>query len=150
MKIFSTLSDKELSLFIPFLYEREYNENEVVFFRNDPAKALYIVMEGKIQVNVDLRENVEKLAYISAGQAFGESCILPNKTRVAHAIVVSDGALLQVIPQVSIFDIFEDSIEIKVKMMEQMADIYHEINRNMINSYKNSSGFFHLADVYND
>ena len=37
IKLFERLNYKEMSLFLPYFYLREYKMDEVVFFRNDPA-----------------------------------------------------------------------------------------------------------------
>ena len=43
MLLFSCLTDEELMVFLPNLYTRNYSKDEIVFFRNDPSQALYIV-----------------------------------------------------------------------------------------------------------
>ena len=75
---------------------------------------------------------------------------MKNKFRGANAMVVSDDASFYVIPQVNFFDIFDRHVEVKAKMMETLAIFYSEIHSNIINSYRSTSGFFHLADLYSD
>ena len=148
--LFENLTNEEVANFIPYLYERRYKENEIVFFRKDPSQALYILRSGRVQINVDVQEAIEKLVYLDPGAAFGESCLMKNKFRGANAMVVSDDASFYVIPQVNFFDIFDRHVEIKAKMMETLAIFYSEIHSNIINSYRSTSGFFHLADLYSD
>jgi CRP/FNR family transcriptional regulator, cyclic AMP receptor protein len=38
--LFAKLSKREMALFLPYLHVRRYERNEVVFFRNDPSRAL--------------------------------------------------------------------------------------------------------------
>ena len=148
--LFQNLSHEEIATFVPFIYERTYQDKEIIFFRRDPSHALYILKEGKVQINIDIKDTFEKILYIHPDRAFGESCFLKGKTRGANAVVVSEEALLYVIPQVNIFNIFESNVEIKAKMMETLANFYNEIHANMMNSYQSSAGFFHLTDLYSD
>ena len=148
--LFDNLTQDEVAIFIPYLYERNYKENEIVFFRKDPSQALYILRSGRVQINVDVQEAIEKLVYLDPGAAFGESCLMKNKFSGDNDIVVSDEAQFFVIPQLNFFDIFEGHVEIKAKMMETLANFYSEIHSNIINAYRSTSGFFHLADLYSD
>ena len=148
--LFNNLSKEEIATFVPFIYERVYREQEIIFFRRDPSHALYILKEGKVQINIDIKDTFEKIVHIKPGIAFGESCLMKKKVRGANAVIVSHEALLYVIPQVNIFNIFESNVEIKAKMMETLANFYNDIHANMINSYQSSAGFFHLTDLYSD
>ena len=46
VQVFENLTDNELSLFLPYFHERVYKKNEVIFFRGDPSRALYIIKKG--------------------------------------------------------------------------------------------------------
>ena len=148
--LFENLTQEEIATFVPFIYERTYQDQEIIFFRRDPSHALYILREGRVQINIDIKDTFEKILYIKPATAFGESCLMKNKIRGANAVVVSEHASFYVIPQVNIFNIFESNVEIKAKMMETLANFYNEIHSNMMNSYQSSSGFFHLSDLYSD
>ena len=148
--LFDKLTPEEIAVFIPYIYERTYRDQEIIFFRKDPSHPVYILREGRVQINVYINDTFEKLVYIEPGTPFGESCLMKNKVRGANAMVVSDDATFYVIPQVNIFDIFESNIEIRAKMMETLANFYSEIHANIINSYRSSAGFFHLTDLYGD
>ena len=73
IKLFERLNYKEMSYFLPYFYLREYKMDEVVFFRNDPGNALYLVKSGKVSINIDVEDNFELLNVIKSGGAFGES-----------------------------------------------------------------------------
>ncbi|WP_317191747.1 Crp/Fnr family transcriptional regulator [Fulvivirga marina] len=137
-----------MSLFLPFMYERKYEQNEVVFFRGDPSHALYLLKKGEVSLNIDVNEDFESLTRVRAGVALGESCLLKDANRQLNAFVSSETAEFYVIPQDNIFDIFESNLKIKVKMLESLAEIYNEYNSNLFKAYKSSRGFFHLSQVY--
>ncbi|MTI20093.1 cyclic nucleotide-binding domain-containing protein, partial [Fulvivirga sp. RKSG066] len=81
--LFSQLDSKELSLFLPHMHERKFQQNEVVFFRNDPSHALYLLKKGEVSLNLDLDEDFETLTKIKGpGIALGESCLINDTNRL--------------------------------------------------------------------
>lgn len=148
IRLFSNLNYKQMSLFLPFMHERKYVQDEVVFFRGDPSHALYLLKKGEVSLNIDVNEDFESLTRIQAGVALGESCLLKDANRLLNAFVSSETAEFYVIPQDNIFDIFENNVRIKVKMLESLAEIYNEYNSNLFKAYKSSLGFFNLSQVY--
>lgn len=60
-QFFNYLKYAEMYRFLPAIHYRKYNKDEVVFFRNDPSQALYIVKSGIVSLNVDIRENFETI-----------------------------------------------------------------------------------------
>ena len=148
MKLFSELNYKEMSLFIPNMHLRKYSKDEVVFFRDDPSHALYLLKKGEVSLNIEIGDNFEKLTTVSAGVALGESCLLNDTKRQLNAFVSSEEAEFYVIPQDNILRIFEGNPKVKVKMIQMLAEIYNNYNANLFKSYKSSRGFFNLSQVY--
>ena len=146
--IFQGLSFDEISLFLPYLHERRYIKDEVVFFRGDPSLALYIIKSGTISLSLDYQDDLEELTKVGKGNSVGESCMLANTKRLLNAIVFSDTVEMYVIPQLNILEIFENNLSIKCKMMESLSILYHEYNKNLFEAYRKSLGFFHLPMVY--
>jgi CRP-like cAMP-binding protein len=137
-----------MSLFLPYLYLREFKNNEVVFFRNDPSNALYMVKSGKVSLVIDVNEEFEKLIIVKSGDAFGENALLENTSRIHSAIVESERAELYVLPKVNIREIFENHREISAKMFESLGELNDEFNSNLFKGYKSSFGFFNLSQVF--
>ena len=52
--LFKDLKEKELLLLSEKMYERNYKQNEIVFFRNDAAQALFLVKTGIVFLNLDI------------------------------------------------------------------------------------------------
>jgi len=148
IKLFENLSYKEMSYFLPFLYLREFKDNEVVFFRNDPSNALYMVKSGKVSLVLDVNEKFEQLVIIKSGEAFGENAILENAKRNHSAIVASERAELYVLPKVNVREIFENHREIGAKMFESLGELNDEFHSNLFKGYKSAFGFFNLSQVY--
>ena len=148
VSIFEDLNDSEMYLFLPYFHERSYEQNEAVFFRGDPSRALYIVKSGTISLAIDYQDDLEELTKISGVSSMGESCMLENTHRLLNAIVHSERAEMLVLPQLNILEIFENNYQIKAKMFSTLSKIYHQYNYNLFEAYRNSLGFFHLPLVY--
>lgn len=148
IKLFERLNYKEMSHFLPYFYLREYKMNEVVFFRNDPANALYLVKSGKISINIDIDEEFELLNTIKAGGAFGESSLLKDTNRIYTSIVHSERAELYVLPKVNIHEIFDGHAQIRMKMIESLSELYNQYMINLFKSYKSSIGLFNLSQIF--
>jgi len=148
MRIFEGLTQNELSLFLPYLHERHYKKDEVVFFRGDPSLSLYIIKTGVVALSVDYQDELEQLTKVEKGNTVGESCLLPQTKRLLNAIVFSETSDMYVIPQLNIIEIFENNLSIKSKMLESLSKLYHEYNHDLFEAYRNSLGFFHLPMVY--
>ncbi|MCB0504407.1 MAG: cyclic nucleotide-binding domain-containing protein [Cyclobacteriaceae bacterium] len=147
--LFSDLTTDERALFLPHLHKRTYEKDEVVFLRNDPAHALYIVARGEVMLTLDQDEETEEIMRVDKGSIIGETSILKNKKRFVNAVVKSEKATLFVLPQVSIHDIFSSHAKIKVKMLEAVSNLYHDLNQDILKTYQNSHGFFYMSNVYN-
>ncbi len=148
IKLFSELNYKQLAQFIPHMHTRNYEKDEVVFFRNDPSHALYLLKKGEVLINIDVNDSFESLNKLNGRNSLGESCLLKNSKRLFNAIVTSETAEFYVIPQGNIFSIFEDNVKIKAKMLECLAEIYNDYNSSLFKAYRSSMGFFNLKQVY--
>jgi len=148
IKLFERLNYKEMSYFLPYFYLREYKMDEVVFFRNDPGNALYLVKSGKVSVNIDIDDKFELLNIIKSGGAFGESALLADSIRINTSIVHSERAELYVLPKVNIHEIFEGHPIIKTKMMESLAELSNGYLVNLFKGYRSSLGLFNLSQIF--
>ena len=148
VKLFERLTYDELAHFTPYMFLRTYTQDEVVFFRNDPSQALYVVRSGSVSLNIDLGEKFEVLAVLEKGSAFGDNSLLENTRRIYSSIVISERAEIYVIPQVNIQDIFENHPNIKAEMLNSLAELYNGYTVNLFNAYRSTFGFFDLGQAY--
>lgn len=148
IKLFERLNYKEMSYFLPYFYLREYKMDEVIFFRNDPGNALYLVKSGKVSVNIDIEDKFELLNIIKSGGAFGESALLVDSIRINTCIVHSERAELYVLPKVNIHEIFEGHPVIKTKMLESVAELCNDFLIKLFKGYRSSLGLFNLSQIY--
>ena len=150
IQLFERLDYKEMSHFLPYFYLREYKMDEVVFFRNDPANAFYLVKSGKVSINIDIDDEFELLNIIKSGESFGESALLAVSNRIYTSIVHSERAEMYVLPKVNIHEIFAAHPNIKTKMLESLSITYNNLLVNLFKGYKSSLGLFNLSQVFNN
>ena len=148
VKHFEKLTFAEMSHFVPYLYLRQYKKDEVVFFRGDPANALYIIQSGKIGLSLDIKDRTETLKVCRGGEAFGDNTMINDADRIYNAVCESENAEIYVIPKVNIFEIFNSHQKIKGEMLMSMVEIYHDLTSNLFKSYRSSYGFFNLAQIF--
>lgn len=148
MLLFSCLTDEELMAFLPNLYLRNYSKEEIVFFRNDPSQALYIVKSGQIRLDLDIGERFEELRKIKTGGFFGENCLIQNSHRLYNAICSDAVTELYILPLANILEIFEEYPRIKSKMYEMIAQYQQEHIQNLFTAYRESFGIFKLSHSY--
>ena len=146
--LFETLDDRELAEFIPFLHLRTYEKNEVIFFRNDPSQALYIIKDGEVSVNLDIEDGFEELARFGPADSFGDEALLENSYRVYNAVCASEKCQIFVIATTNILETFESNFKIKAKIMGSMAKAYSRYTENLFKSYQESFGFFELGKSF--
>lgn len=147
-KIFNYLKHAEMYRFLSAIHYRKYQKDEVVFFRNDPSQALYIVKEGLVTLNVDIKDDFETVLQVRKGVAFGENSLLSNSKRIYTAMVASEVAELMVVPNYAIQEVFDSSPKIKAKMLTSLAEYYNTNNHRLFSSYQSSFGFFKLGEMF--
>lgn len=148
VKFFELLKYSELIHFIPAIHERKYLKNEVVFFRNDPSQALYVMEKGRVLLSIDIKDSFETILTVNSGTAFGENSLLEGSKRIYTAIVDSEEATLWVIPNYAIMEVFESNPKIQAKMLTSLAEFYNQNNKRLFSSYQNSYGFFKLGQMF--
>ena len=109
VRLFGKMSYKEISQFTPYLHNRSYKNGEVVFYRGDPAHALYIIKEGWVSLNMDVNDKLVSLTTLKEKQTIGDNTVLQSSKRIYSAIVESEQAEILVLPQINIFEIFDQN-----------------------------------------
>ncbi|MFY0625039.1 MAG: cyclic nucleotide-binding domain-containing protein [Reichenbachiella sp.] len=145
---FESLDNSELELFLPIMYLRNYNKDEVVFFNGDPSQALYIVKSGEIKLSIDVKGKTEDITNVIPGRAFGFNSFLKETKRYFNAIVKSEGAEIFVLPRINISEILENHHEVKAKVMSSMVEKYNYHTENLFKAYSQNFGFFELNKIY--
>lgn len=123
--LFSTLEDSEILEFKPYIYERKYNADEIVFHQGDPSKAMFFVKSGKVQLRMQLGNYSRRLITLTEGQVFGENCLVEDKPHPLNAIVMEKSSLY-VLAQTDIQKVFMEDKDIPGKMLAKFGELYYE------------------------
>ena len=75
--------------------DRALKSGDILFRAGDPGDALYIVARGKVEVLKD-GTDLEAIAVVSPGQAFGEMALLSGGARTATIRAIEDTQLLEI------------------------------------------------------
>ena len=90
IKLFSTLTVRELREIVSVLHNRSYVEGEVVFDQDEVGQAVYFVLDGGVTLRRTLADGQRVLARIGKGEAFGTLALLVDEPRVAQAVAQTD------------------------------------------------------------
>ena len=149
--MFNGLTRDELLELSPFMYERNYAIGEVVFFRSDASQAIYLVKSGSVDLSLDIgEEKDEKLFTCHSNYSLGINSILADQKRDFNAVVCSEKSTLIAIPQSDLFDLFKRRKSIKIKILENFADIYEQMFSKIFKIYRNNVGFFDLRKIFEE
>ena len=85
LSVFEDLTDDQLRLVGPFVEEKTYGENDIVFSEGDPGNSMYFVLSGYVSVIAGLNgtERARRLATFAKGVFFGDMAVLEGLPRSA-------------------------------------------------------------------
>jgi CRP-like cAMP-binding protein len=109
-------------------YTRQFKAGEFVFREGDLGTEMFIVQEGKIEIQKAVGKRDKVLAVLEKGDFFGEVSILEDLPRTASARAQSDVTLVEI--NGSTFDhMLRSNPEIAVRMMRKMSRRLREADR---------------------
>lgn len=92
--IFKEVATDDLRLVAHVLEEEKRYRGDVVFEKNDHGENLYVVIEGKVGITLDIRKS-DYVATMSKGDCFGEMNLIDGLPRSATAVVLEDVRMLK-------------------------------------------------------
>ncbi len=92
--LFGGLKDEQLSSIASRLEERPLPENSVVFHRGTKPDGFYMIYKGKVKVTRPSEKGTDFLAWLVAGDYFGEEALFENRVRSATITTVEDTVIL--------------------------------------------------------
>jgi CRP-like cAMP-binding protein len=90
--LFRALPGEELAQIAEIAEEVPASGGDIVFTEGEPGDALYIVLEGRVQV----RKGDRKLAELGERECFGEMSVLDAEPRSATVAALSEAMLLKI------------------------------------------------------
>ena len=92
--LFAGLPRRLLARLAPRFFEKAYHAGEFVFHEGDPARALFVVVEGAVEIVQVTAQAEYLLRTLGPGDAFGELALIDDYPRSATARVATSGRLL--------------------------------------------------------
>ena len=82
---FNELSHRQLKTVSDTVFERNYETDELIFEEGQPGAALFLILDGKVAVQVHCEDHTKTLAILEKGAFFGEMALLNEAPRSANA-----------------------------------------------------------------
>jgi CRP/FNR family cyclic AMP-dependent transcriptional regulator len=82
---FDQLSNRQLKSVSEIMFERTYDIDELIFEEGQPGAALFLILDGKVAVEVFRETSTTRLAVLQKGAFFGEMALLDETPRSATA-----------------------------------------------------------------
>ncbi|MBI9072728.1 MAG: cyclic nucleotide-binding domain-containing protein [Melioribacteraceae bacterium] len=138
--LFDKLSYKQLKDITKLIHHRAYQPDEVIFMQDDPGIALYIILEGNVEIQMNFDQQTIKLTEFNECDFFGELALLENEIRSASAVSKTNTKLAVIFKPD--FDEFIDKHPSEgVKILRGFTKILSvrlkELNNDYIGSMKN-------------
>src|SRR5215472_12277575 len=89
--LFAGLPRRLLGRLAPRFFEKTYHPGEIVFHEGDPGRALFVVLEGAVEIIQISAQGEYLLRTLGPGDAFGELALVDDFPRSATARVANPG-----------------------------------------------------------
>ncbi len=82
---FNELSNRQLKSVSDIMFERTYETDEFIFEEGQPGAALFLILDGRVAVEISRENHTASLATLEKGAFFGEMALLDETPRSANA-----------------------------------------------------------------
>jgi CRP/FNR family transcriptional regulator, cyclic AMP receptor protein len=82
---FNELSHRQLKTVSDIMFERNFETDELIFAEGQPGAALFLILDGKVAVEMCRENNTTILAILEKGAFLGEMALLNEAPRSANA-----------------------------------------------------------------
>jgi CRP/FNR family cyclic AMP-dependent transcriptional regulator len=129
--LFSGLSEAELNVIAQRVRQRRYRENEIIFHRDDPGVALYIIVSGKVKIHNETVEGGDVIhAVFSDGEFFGELSLLDGAERSADVSTIEATEVL-VLTREDLLDCIKQHPQIGINILAELAQRIRILNESV-------------------
>ncbi len=114
--VFSEVPSEQLTYLASIAEEVDCLKNDILFKENDPADALYLVLEGKVGLE---RDGIE-IMQAGPQDAFGTWALFDDESRVVTAKVLEDVRLLR-IDRREFVDLLADNVQVTQGVLKTLV-----------------------------
>jgi CRP-like cAMP-binding protein len=120
--IFSQLTSKEVLELDELLHERVYEKDEIVFEEGDIGHGIYIVVSGKLKVNLSHESLKTLILEIGPGDLLGELTLFEEAPRTATVAAVERTVMVALF-QAEFSSLLSKNKSIGVKVLSEIARV---------------------------
>ncbi|MCH8028180.1 MAG: cyclic nucleotide-binding domain-containing protein [candidate division Zixibacteria bacterium] len=114
--VFSEVPAEQLTYLASIAEEIDCLAGDVIFRENDPADALYLVLDGKVGLERDGKE----IKQAGSQTAFGTWALFDDETRVVTATVIENARLLK-IDRGEFVDLLADNVQVTQGVLKMLV-----------------------------
>lgn len=116
------LDDDQIAFLLHYAEENVYERGAVLFKRNDPGNAMYILLAGQVEIRVPIKGGAsQRLIALRPGTLFGEMAILRGAPRSADAIVTAENTEILSLPQTALDKLHREHPDIALTLMRNIG-----------------------------
>jgi CRP-like cAMP-binding protein len=82
---FDQLSNRQLKTVSDIMFQRTYDTDESIFEEGQPGAALFLILDGRVAIEIYRETSTTRLAVLERGAFFGEMALLDDTPRSANA-----------------------------------------------------------------
>lgn len=116
VEVFSEVPSEQLTFLASIAEEIECLAGDVIFKEDDPADALYLVLDGK----VGLKRNGKEIKQAGSQNSFGTWALFEDETRVVTATVIENARLLK-IDRGEFVDLLADNVQVTQGVLKTLV-----------------------------
>lgn len=117
---------------------RQYGAGAIILQENDTGETAYIVEQGRVEVTKELDGQNIHLAYLGAGETFGEMSMIDDKPRSATVTAVED-TLVREIHRDGFFQSLQANPEVAVNLLKVLFERLREADATILQLHKGGS-----------
>lgn len=101
-------------------FGRSIATGEVVYTEGQPAQHCFLLHEGRVRLVKRIRGSERSLTVLKPGDLFGEDALLPNVTRTASAVALTDVRILA-LDRPTFGVLLSSNAEVATRLVEQLV-----------------------------
>jgi CRP/FNR family transcriptional regulator, cyclic AMP receptor protein len=121
IRLFNTLTDKELYDISPKVMMKEYKKNHIILREQDTNSFMYIIVQGKVKIYQVTDGGKEMILSVhSSGEFFGEMSLIDGKTDPATVAAI-EPSLIAVISRIEFYELLHSQKKILENLLELLC-----------------------------
>ena len=126
-ELFADLNDEELGKIAQICCEETHEPEEVIFGESEVAEKVYILQEGRVAVQMQLRSDLEPngdvtIQEVTPGRIFGWSALVKQR-RFTASVLALEKVKVIAIESAELNTLLEENSHIGFVVMRRLADV---------------------------